>query len=57
MNPIMNGSQSAWEMNIAEEKSLGEEQEFYENPAGGNFSVNLLRESGISEIASSGGFW
>jgi len=57
MNPIMNGSQSAWEMNIAEEKSLGEEQEFYENPAGGNFSVNLLRESDISEIASSGGFW
>jgi len=47
MNPRMDGSQSAWEMNIAEEKSLGEEHAFYESPAGGNFSVNLIRESGI----------
>jgi len=56
MDPIMDSSRSAWEMNIAEEKSLGEEHEFHESPAGGDFSIILIREKGISEIASSGGF-
>jgi len=46
MNPIMNGSQSAWEMNMAEEKSLGEEHDFHESPAGGGFFDNPYPREG-----------